>query len=112
MMQTMAFQVNVFGLVIDLSEVVTDGTRWYGDVTIKGLKDATAFWSGVDGSDFGELVGFQGDAELCRFVERQGGEIESAITDLLGDPCDDEGRVERARALAIEAAIDDRMVAA
>jgi hypothetical protein len=108
----MTTQATAFGLLIETADVQTDGKRWRGKVWIAGTETIAGTWIGVDGSDFGELVDLEGDEELCRFVERQGGEIESAIVDLLGDPCDDDGRAERAEAMAIEAAIDDRMGAA
>ena len=110
----MTTQTRVFGLVVETANVQTDGTRWLGKVSVVGINNSvvTATWSGVDGSDDGELVDIEGDDELCRFVERQGGEIESALVDLLGDPCDDDGRAERSRALAIEAEIDELLLGA
>lgn len=102
----------VLGVVVDLSGVESDGSRWIGNVTFAlGAATVQGRWVGFDGSDMGELLDVEGDDEdLCLLIEWYAGEIEAAITDSLGDPCNDEERRERTAAMAIEAGIDEILI--
>lgn len=76
---------------IDISGITTDGARWYGKAVLsRGDETARGTWRGFTGSDMGELLDVDGDESLCEFIDAHAGEIEAAITDLLGDPTEDE----------------------
>lgn len=99
----------MLGVTVDLSRVETDGRAWYGKISFtRDEATAEATWVGVDGSDMGEIHDIEGEDEaLCELVESMAcGEIFAA----LGDPCDEDGRRERAAAMAIESEIDERLM--
>ncbi len=100
--------IKIFGLTVDVSGVESDGSRWTGKATISGLSSVSGTWIGFEGSDMGELCDVEGSSEaLCRFVEENLDDFESAITDLLGDPCEDDGRTSMWETIEQERAVHE-----
>lgn len=103
--------VKVQGVTVDLEDVTSDGERWRGRVRFAyKFRTAVATWLGADGSDMGALHDIEGDEVTCDVIDAFAGEIESAITDALGDPHEDDGRSSMFAAIEQERAVREAMM--
>lgn len=98
---------------IDITGIESDGERWYGQAVLsRGDETARGTWRGFTGSDMGELLDVEGEDEaLCQFIDAHADEIESSITDMLGEPTADEtGRRSMWAAVEQERAIHEARI--
>ena len=98
----------ILGVTVDVCGVEAS-SRWVGHVVF--TRDGSSVrgrWTGFDGSDMGELVDVEGEDEaLCEFIDAHADTFESAITDELGSPSEDDGRTGMWAAVEQERAIHE-----